>query len=318
MELDLTLAASFMVLAGERHYGRAAARLNVSASALTKRIQRLERQLDVVLLDRGPGGVLDLTAAGGRFAVVAGPLLAHAAAARDATRTSPSGLTVRLGIPAGSAAALRHLDLAAVARDVRLCFPGTRLVCVDVDFPRMRHCLPAGQVDVLWTDAPVRHREVTSEPLAVTSRRIGVVGARHELAGAGEVDVGDFTTEAMLFNPAIPEEWMTPFWLGDLRARRSARLVAVDAHDHAAVLALTRTTGMVTVALEVSAPLLGPHLRAVALRGAGPVVFHAAHRRADRRGPVLAVVQSLRAMGPRRLGAATVSHRETVVVPSAG
>ena len=315
VDLDLTLAASFLVLAEERHYGRAAARLNLTASALTKRIQRLERQLGVALLDRGPGGVVDLTAAGSRFAVLAGPLLAHATAARSATRNGLPGQDVRLGIPAGSGAALRHLDLAAVARKVRLSYPETRLVCVDVDFPQMRHCLPDGQVDVLWTDAPVRHREVTSDPLAVMSRRIGVVGARHELAGAGTVDVRDFAAQEMLFNPAVPEEWMTPFWLGDLRVRRDAQLIAVDAQDHAAVLSLTRTTGMVTVVLEVSAPLLGPHLRAVALRGAPPVVFHAAHRRTERRGPVLALVRTLQAMGPRRLGAATVSDREPVVVP---
>jgi len=72
---------------------------------------------------------------------------------------------------------------------------------------------------------------------------------------------------------------------------------------------------MVTVTLEVSASLLGPHLCAVALRGAAPVVLHAAHRRTERRGPVLAVVRTLQAMGPRQLGAATVSNREPAVVP---
>ena len=56
MELDLGLASSFLVLAEERHYGRAAARLHLTSPALTKRIQRLERQLGVVLLQRGPAG----------------------------------------------------------------------------------------------------------------------------------------------------------------------------------------------------------------------------------------------------------------------
>lgn len=318
MDLDLTLAASFLVLADERHYGRAAARLNVTASALTKRIQRLERQLGVFLLDRGPGGVLDLTAAGGRFAVAAGPLLAHAAAARAETRSGRAAVTVRLGIPAGSASALRHLDLAGVARDVRLIYPGARLVCVDVDFPQVTRCLPDGQVDILWTNAPVRHHGVTTERLALMSSRIGVVGVRHELAEAEEVDAGDFVDETMLFNPAVPEEWMTPFWLGDLRPRRDARLVAVDAQNHAAVLGLVRTSGTVTVTMAVSAPLLGPHLRAVALSGVAPVVFHVARRSGERRGAVLAVVRSLQATGPSRLGGSAVSHREAAAVPTAG
>lgn len=318
MDLDLTLAASFLVLAEERHYGRAATRLNVTASALTKRVQRLERQLGVLVLDRGPGGVLDLTAAGCRFVDVAGPLLAHAAAVRDVTRTGPSPVTVRLGIPAGSADAMRHLDLAGVARDVRLVYPTTRLVCVDVAFPQVTDCLPEGQVDVLWTNAPVRHHGVTTERLALESRRTGVVGVRHRLAEAGEVDAGDFVDETMLFNPAVPEEWMSPFWLGDLRPRRDARLVAVDAGDHATVLGRTRTSGMATVTLAHSAPLLGPLLRPVVLTGAPPVVFHAAHRRSERRGAVLAVVRSLQAMRSSRLGEAPVSVPEQAVVPAAG
>lgn len=318
MDLDLTLAASFVVLAEERHYGRAAARLNVTASALTKRIQRLERQLGVFLLDRGPGGVLDLTAAGSRFAVAAGPLLAHAAAARAETRSGRAAVTVRLGIPAGSASALRHLDLAGVARDVRLVYPETRLVCVDVDFPQVTRCLPDGRVDILWTNAPVRHHGVTTERLALTSSRIGVVGVRHGLAEAEEVDAGDFVDQTMLFNPAVPEEWMTPFWLGDLRPRREARLVAVDAQNHAAVLGQARTSGTVTVVMAVSAPLLGPHLRPVALSGVAPVAFHAAYRSGERRGAVLAVVRSLQAMGPSRLGGRAVSSRESAAVPTAG
>lgn len=314
MDLDLGLTASFLVLVEERHYGRAAARLNLTSAALTKRIQRLERQLGVVVLDRGPGGVLDLTEAGHRFAKSAGPLLAHAEAVRSVARTARADCRVRLGIPAGSTEALRYLDLAGIARDVRLTCPEARLVCVDVDFAQMTRSLPDHRVDVLWTDAPVRHAEVTSERLGLTCRRIGVVGVHHELAEAGTVDAGDFLEERMLFNPAVPEEWMSPFWLGDMRPFRDARLLAIDAQDHASVLQKAAWAGAVTVSVEVSASMLGPNLRAVRLTGAAPVVFHAARRRADRRAPVLAVVQALLAMGSHSLGA-TDSSRELAVVP---
>jgi DNA-binding transcriptional LysR family regulator len=47
MDLDLSCVASFLVLLDERHYGRAAAKLNLTSSALSKRIQRLERQVGV-------------------------------------------------------------------------------------------------------------------------------------------------------------------------------------------------------------------------------------------------------------------------------
>ncbi len=97
-DLDLSNVASFLVLAEEEHYARAARRLNLTASALTKRIQRLERQIGAVLLVRDASGVTGLTAAGMRFAREAGPLLAHARAAAAAARADRPLLTVRLGI----------------------------------------------------------------------------------------------------------------------------------------------------------------------------------------------------------------------------
>jgi len=320
MELDLSLAASFLVLAEERHYGRAAARLSITSPALTKRVQRLERQLEVVVLDRGPGGVVDLTPAGFRFAEAVGPLLAHAQAARSAARSATNDDrtpgVVRFGIPAGSAAALRQLDLRAVARQLRQEHPGTTLVCVDVDFVEMSRCLPDGQVDVLWTDAPVLHTGVTSVPLGLSSRRVGVVGARHRLAEAGAVSAADIVEQRMLYNPAVPEEWMTPFWLGDLRGRRQARLLPVDARDNAAVLMLTARLNAVIVTLEVSADCLGPSLRPVVLRDVPPVVFHAARRRAERRGAVLTVISALLALGTRSLGGPAGSDAEPVLAPN--
>jgi len=100
MDLDLELVANFLVLMREMHYGRAAARLYLTPAALTKRIQRLERQLGVALVERGPSGVLAATAAGRRFATAAEPLIAHAKAARESALTEPPRYAPRVGIPA--------------------------------------------------------------------------------------------------------------------------------------------------------------------------------------------------------------------------
>jgi len=320
VELDLSLAASFLVLAEERHYGRAAARLHITSPALTKRVQRLERQLEVLVIDRGPGGVVDLTPAGSRFAAAIGPLLTHARAARSlarsAVRDGPARDLVRFGIPSGSETSLRHLDLRRVAQQLRQTHPNTRLVCTDVDFVEMERCLPDGQVDVLWTDAPVLHSSVTSVRLGLSSRRVGVVSAGHKLAGAGAVNAADLVEERMLYNPAVPQAWMTPFWLGDLRGARQARLIPVDARDHAAVLMHTARLNAVTVILEVSTGLLGPALHPVVLRDVPPVVFHAARRRAEPRGAVHAVISSLVALGIRSLGGPAGSDAESVLAPA--
>src|SRR5262249_61326456 len=51
-DLDTALLRSFVVLADERHFGRAAERLNVSQPALSKRLQRLEEVVGGTLVRR--------------------------------------------------------------------------------------------------------------------------------------------------------------------------------------------------------------------------------------------------------------------------
>jgi DNA-binding transcriptional LysR family regulator len=296
MELDLGLASSFLVLAEEGHYGRAAARLHVTSPALTKRIQRLERQLGVVLLQRSPAGILRVTAAGVRFAEATGPLLAHAEAARQAARQAPSRYTVRIGIPAGARLSLAGVGLANITHELHRSYPEAYFTCRDIPFPQLNECLDDKTVDVLWTSAPVRNATVDSHPLNVDTALVGVVGARHRWAEAGSVDVGVFCDEPMLFNPTLSPEWMDPFWLADIRPRRDARLVETFASDaeHALLGVVDGETVMTSVA--GSGPLLGPGLHAVTLIGAARMGFHAARRRTDRRGAVLGLIEAFEAI----------------------
>ena len=296
MELDLGLASSFLVLAEEGHYGRAAAKLHLTSSALTKRIQRLERQLGVVLFQRSPAGVLRVTAAGLRFAEAAGPLLAHAEAARQAARQGPSRYTVRIGFPAGSRPSIAGMGLAKITRDLHRSYPEAHFTCREIPFSELDECLDDKTVDVLWTSAPVPNATVDSHPLKVDTARVGVVGVRHRWAQAGSVDVGAFCDEPMLFNPTLSEEWMGPFWLADIRPRRDARLVETFASDHEHALLGVVSGDTVMTSVAGGGLVLGPGLRAVTLNGAARMGFHAARRRTDRRGAVLGLIEAFEAI----------------------
>ena len=301
MDLDLSLAASFLVLAEEGHYGHAAARLHMTPSALSKRIQRLERQLGVTVIDRGPAGVLRVTTAGRRFADAAGPLLTHAATVRETARTRPDRYTVRIGFPAGTLASLSALGLDSVIRDVRRSYPEARFVGREIAFTELAKCLPDQYVDVLWTNSSVRHMAVESHRTQVSTELIGVVAARHRLAEAGSIDVEQYCEEPMLYGPDIPEEWMAPFWLAGLRSKHEARLVEIAAQDHASVLRKVVGGDAVITNVATMRPLLGPRLRAVTLLGGPRMGFYAARRNDDHRGAVQEVLNAFLAVPPRPL-----------------
>jgi DNA-binding transcriptional LysR family regulator len=301
MDLDLSLAASFLVLAEEGHYGRAAARLHMTPSALSKRIQRLERQLGVTIIDRGPAGVLRVTTAGRRFADAAGPLLAHAATVRETARTRPDLYTVRIGFPAGTLASLSALGLDSVIRDVRRSYPEARFVGREIAFTELTRCLPDQYVDVLWTNSSVRHMAVDSHPTQVGTELIGVVPARHRLAEAGSIDVEQYCEEPMLYGPDLPEEWMAPFWLAGLRSKHEARLVEIAAQDHASVLRKVVGGDAVMTNVATMRPILGPQLRAVTLLGGPRMGFYAARRSDDHRGAVQELLNAFLAVPPRIL-----------------
>ncbi len=95
MDLSLQQLRGFAAVAEEQHFGRAAARLNMTQPPLTRQIQALERALDVVLFERTGRGAR-ITAAGQVFLDHCHRVLALLDAAPTATRRAADAHSVTL------------------------------------------------------------------------------------------------------------------------------------------------------------------------------------------------------------------------------
>jgi DNA-binding transcriptional LysR family regulator len=292
VELDLTSVDSFIAVAATLHFGQAAIRLHITASALTKRIQKLERQLGVRLFERGPTGTASLTPAGRRFSPHADALLQKARAARMAARGAPMPLEYRLGLPGQLHDHPELARLPAVAAKIREEHPFAIIHCYGVPFPFVLAALLNGTVDVMWDVSTTNHPRIESIPLH-PFERIGVVSIDHAFAGESEIDVGEFAKQPMLYGRGVPQPWMARFYLDDVRPMAEARLVPTDGVNSTEVKASIGVDHGVTVAPAFMARALGPKLTSVKLIDVPPVASFATRRRSDDRASVLTLIDAL-------------------------
>ena len=97
--LDLDLLRSFVIIAEEKSFTRAAERVGRTQSAVSLQVQRLEGVLGQKLFDRGKGGSIDLTAQGSYLLGRAREILDLNDDIMRSIRAVPVHGTVRLGIP---------------------------------------------------------------------------------------------------------------------------------------------------------------------------------------------------------------------------
>ena len=170
---------SFLAIADELHFGRAAARLHLTQPSLSQQLQRLERSLGVVLVARTSHEVR-LTRAGQAFEAQARAILAQTEKARQTVREAAAGRTgtvvVGYNFPAG-----QHILPATLAR-MAAEHTGVTVALHEMRTGPQLAALAEGRLDV----ALVYGRPVTSDfnfrhllrvPL------VAVVGMGHPWAG---------------------------------------------------------------------------------------------------------------------------------------
>jgi DNA-binding transcriptional LysR family regulator len=181
--VELRYLESFLAIADELHFGRAAARLHISQPSLSQHLQRLERSVGVRLVDRGPHQVA-LTEAGQVFRTEAQRLLGELRAAVELTREVGRGQagTVRVGFnyPAGRRVLPGTLNTLASR------YPRLRPVLVEQRSGPQLADLATGELDVALVFGTPSDSYYASRTAFRTSL-VALVGATHPLAGRSEV-----------------------------------------------------------------------------------------------------------------------------------
>ena len=279
-DVDVSVLRSFVVLAIVRSYTAAARELAISPSGLTKRIQTLERRLGAPLIIRDHGGVGGLTPAGSTLMRAAAGLLdAFEAISRSIRRDAGPGL--RIAIQGLDRRVAERRQVLAAALALRAIHPGTSVEFRLLSYEEPADALRGGRADLALTALPPPGGDVLSTRLWPLER-VGVVPARHPLARRGVVDAEEFAAHPMLWVPAIDNEFMSLWSLGDTRPLAGARLVDIKPRSVREVYQSVASTGG-SVALHPEAARNRPRtLHAVALRGAPPTWYYVARRRDSR------------------------------------
>jgi len=185
MDLELRLVRSFVVVAEELHFGRAAARLFVAQPALSRQIRRLETSLGVELLDRTTRRV-ELTAAGSSFLVQARRLLAAGERARAAAQQDAVA-RITVGFSAG-------LTVTAAVSAFRVDYPNAEIRMKRLEWFEQRDAVRDGRVDVCVGRLPIDDTDVAVSPL-YEEPRVAMLRAGHRFAGKESLSILDLADE---------------------------------------------------------------------------------------------------------------------------
>jgi DNA-binding transcriptional LysR family regulator len=196
--MELRHLRSFLALAEERHFGRAAERLHIAQPALSQQIKQLEREFGVDLVARTTRRV-ELTGAGHRFAEHARAVLGSVERAAGDMALIASGHAGRVSV--GFIGTATYDLLPAAAREVRRELPGVDL---ELHGELLSPALVKGLIDgtfdlvVLRPDGTVKPG--MSEQVLRRERLIAVLPDRHPLAGQSEIDLSDLSGDPFVMH----------------------------------------------------------------------------------------------------------------------
>jgi DNA-binding transcriptional LysR family regulator len=221
LNVELKHLRSFVAVAEELNFTRAAERLFMTQQALSGQIRLLEERIGTKLLERDTRRV-ELTVAGRALLDSARPLIAGAelavAAAREAGKSART-LTV------GFVAAVTHAQLGHALEEFGEQNPDVNLLIHFGELVDPSGGLRSGEADVAAVHGPFENGDLElaylwSDPLVIA------MAADHPLAEKDELTLADVVAEPTFDFPTTDKTWHAYWMLTKHRGGRAPRIVA--------------------------------------------------------------------------------------------
>ncbi|WP_175541284.1 LysR family transcriptional regulator [Streptomyces aidingensis] len=280
--VDIRQLECFIAVAEEGHVGRAALRLHMTQPPLTRRINRLEREVGVRLFRRTPAG-MELTEPGAVFLDRAYRIVRLSEDAVERTRLAEAGQVGQLVV--GYFGSTIFEAVPRLLRGFLQAHPEITLTLErapkDVQADAVRDGRMHAGFSRSYRDEPgLKVRCIQREPL------FAAVPAGHPLLAQGEVRVADLRDERMVLFPAAPR----PSFADEVsqlckQAGFAVRAVR-EAEDAVTALAYVAAGGLCTVVPRSATTIALPGLRYLPLAD-GPLLELSCLHRAGEPSPML-------------------------------
>lgn len=143
--MDRRRLRSFITLAEELHFGRAAVRSNITQPALSQQLRQLEEELQVELVHRTKR-MVSLTRAGEAFLIEARKIVGNMDHAIHLAREIGSGLSGQLIV--GATAPALYIGLPAIIKRYKQVMPGMQVLVREMTTTEQEGALRSGDIDI--------------------------------------------------------------------------------------------------------------------------------------------------------------------------
>ena len=265
-DLDLRLLRYFDVLSEELHFGRAAERLHITQSPLSKAIQQLEAQFGLTLFERDSKHVA-LTPVGLVMLERARETLLHASKTAMFAHSVSQGRTGKIEI--GFTALMLYRQLGRLMHNYQALYPEMEIRLSETVSQRQIEYVKSGNLDAGFINSPIAPRGLESLCMSRESY-VACIPSNHTLAHAKQIPLEALQDETFLM---FSRDSSQSFHDQIMSMCAKAGFVPNTLHYSGQVLTLVSLVGAgfgVTVVPECARNACIPDVSFVALTGSEP------------------------------------------------